>query len=45
VPMTADALAQILSSDAFDSGAFTTVPCPPPKPAPSPSLRWRKSAP
>jgi hypothetical protein len=45
VPMTEGALAELLSSDEFDSDAVTTVPCPPPKPAPIPTLRWRKRAP
>jgi type IV secretion system protein TrbE len=51
VPLSADALAELLSSDVlesssdvFDSGAVTTVPCPPPKPQPNPSPRWRKRA-
>ncbi|HEY5045072.1 MAG TPA: hypothetical protein VII53_04380, partial [Solirubrobacteraceae bacterium] len=45
VPMTEGALAELLSSDGFDSDAVTTVPCPPPKPALAPTLRWRKRAP
>ena len=44
VPMTEGALAELLSDDAFDSDAVTTVPCPPPKPAPTRKLRWRKRA-
>src|SRR5450432_45109 len=45
VPMTEGALAELLSSDGFDSDAVTTAPCPPPKPALAPTLRWRKRAP
>jgi len=45
VPLSAGVLAELLSSDVFDSGAVTTVPCPPPNHAPNPSPRWRKRAP
>jgi type IV secretion system protein VirB4 len=44
VPISAGVLAELLSSDVFDSGAVTTVPCPPPKPEPNPGPRWRKRA-
>jgi hypothetical protein len=45
VPISAGVLAELLSSDVFDSGAVTTVPCPPPKLEPKPSPRWRKRGP
>jgi hypothetical protein len=50
VPMTEDALAELLSSDdsdtdPLDSDEATTVPCPPPEPEPTRNLVWRKRAP
>jgi hypothetical protein len=44
VPMTETTLVELLSDDAFDSDAVTTVPCPPPEPTPARRLRWRKRA-